>query len=129
MELRRSNAASAVPSKKAYTRKGKCQSEVLQLKYQQKGEQPLWEISQMNFMMNTMQQPAPHAMKMPQTHMKKNAPIVYWKNCVLFMCEDFPCCGHEMNDCDGSLYGSDNAIKQDMWRMMSRMADAEMGDL
>ena len=44
-------------------------------------------------------------------------------------CEDFPCCGHEMNDCDGSLYGSDDAIKQDMWRMMSRMADAEMGDL
>jgi hypothetical protein len=44
-------------------------------------------------------------------------------------CEDFPCCGHEMNDCDGSLYGSDDVIKQDMWRMMSRMADAEMGDL
>jgi hypothetical protein len=37
MELRRSNAASAVPSKKAYNRK-KCQSEMLQLKYQQKGE-------------------------------------------------------------------------------------------
>jgi hypothetical protein len=37
MELRRSNAASAVPSKKAYNRK-KCQSELLQLKYQQKGE-------------------------------------------------------------------------------------------
>jgi hypothetical protein len=34
-----------------------------------------------------------------------------------------------MNDCDGSLYGSDEAIKQDMWRMMSRMAAAEMGDL
>lgn len=33
MELRRSNAASAVPSKKAYSRKGrKCQSELLQLK-------------------------------------------------------------------------------------------------
>lgn len=26
------------------------------------------------------------------------------------MCEDYPCCGHEMNDCDGSLYGSDEAI-------------------
>jgi hypothetical protein len=39
MELRRSNAASAVPSKKAYTRKGrKCQSQMLQYKYQQKGE-------------------------------------------------------------------------------------------
>jgi hypothetical protein len=37
MELRRSNAASSVPSKKAYNRK-KCQSELLQLKYQQKGE-------------------------------------------------------------------------------------------
>ena len=37
MELRRSNAASAVPSKKAYNRK-KCQSEMLQYKYQQKGE-------------------------------------------------------------------------------------------
>jgi hypothetical protein len=37
MELRRSNAASAVPSKKAYNRK-KCQSDLLQLKYQQKGE-------------------------------------------------------------------------------------------
>jgi hypothetical protein len=37
MELRRSNAASAVPSKKTYNRK-KCQSQVLKLKYQQKGE-------------------------------------------------------------------------------------------
>lgn len=26
-------------------------------------------------------------------------------------CEDFPCCGHERNDCDGSLYGSDESIK------------------
>jgi len=39
MELRRSNAASAVPSKKTYTRKGrKCQSQMLKYKYQQKGE-------------------------------------------------------------------------------------------
>jgi len=45
------------------------------------------------------------------------------------MCEDYPCCGHEMNDCEGQLYGSDEVIKRDMWRMMSRMADAEMGDL
>jgi hypothetical protein len=37
MELRRSNAASSVPSKKTYNRK-KCQSELLQYKYQQKGE-------------------------------------------------------------------------------------------
>lgn len=26
-------------------------------------------------------------------------------------CEDFPCCGHELGDCDGSLYGSDESIK------------------
>lgn len=26
-------------------------------------------------------------------------------------CEDYPCCGHEMGDCDGSLYGSDESIK------------------
>lgn len=28
-------------------------------------------------------------------------------------CEDFPCCGHEMGDCNGQLYGSDEAIKSD----------------
>lgn len=28
-------------------------------------------------------------------------------------CEDFPCCGHEAGDCDGSLYGSDASIKND----------------
>lgn len=44
-------------------------------------------------------------------------------------CEDYPCCGHEINDCNGSKYGSDDWIKRDMWRMMTRMADAEMGDL
>lgn len=26
-------------------------------------------------------------------------------------CEDYPCCGHELGDCDGSLYGSDESIK------------------
>lgn len=26
-------------------------------------------------------------------------------------CEDFPCCGHEAGDCDGSLYGTDESIK------------------
>lgn len=26
-------------------------------------------------------------------------------------CEDYPCCGHERGDCDGSKYGSDAAIK------------------
>lgn len=25
-------------------------------------------------------------------------------------CEDFPCCGHESGDCDGSKYGSDEDI-------------------
>jgi len=28
------------------------------------------------------------------------------------MCEDFPCCGHEMGDCNGLLYGSDESIKR-----------------
>ena len=28
-------------------------------------------------------------------------------------CEDFPCCGHERGDCNGQLYGSDEAIKSD----------------
>ncbi len=27
-------------------------------------------------------------------------------------CEDFPCCGHEMGDCEGHLYGSDESIKR-----------------
>jgi len=26
-------------------------------------------------------------------------------------CEDYPACGHEAGDCDGSLYGSDDSIK------------------
>lgn len=26
-------------------------------------------------------------------------------------CEDYPCCGHEAGDCNGLLYGSDEAIK------------------
>jgi len=29
----------------------------------------------------------------------------------MYRCEDFPCCGHELGDCDGSLYGSDEDIK------------------
>lgn len=28
-------------------------------------------------------------------------------------CEDYPCCGHEAGDCNGQLYGSDEAIKSD----------------
>lgn len=27
-------------------------------------------------------------------------------------CEDWPCCGHEQGDCNGLLYGSDEAIKE-----------------
>lgn len=27
-------------------------------------------------------------------------------------CEDYPACGHEMGDCNGLLYGSDEAIKE-----------------
>lgn len=34
-------------------------------------------------------------------------------------CEDFPACGHEMNDCDGSKYGSDESIKQRVYDKMS----------
>jgi len=30
-------------------------------------------------------------------------------------CEDFPCCGHELGDCDGSKYGSDESIKQQVY--------------
>ena len=26
------------------------------------------------------------------------------------MCEDYPCCGHEMNDCRGQKYDSDESI-------------------
>lgn len=31
-------------------------------------------------------------------------------------CEDYPCCGHESGDCNGLRYGSDEAIKADVWR-------------
>jgi hypothetical protein len=31
-------------------------------------------------------------------------------------CEDFPCCGHERGDCNGLLYGSDESIKEDVYR-------------
>lgn len=34
-------------------------------------------------------------------------------------CEDYPCCGHEMNDCDGSLYGSDESIKAREYKRLS----------
>lgn len=29
----------------------------------------------------------------------------------MYQCEDAPCCGHEMGDCDGTLYGSDSDIQ------------------
>lgn len=28
------------------------------------------------------------------------------------MCEDYPCCGHELGDCRGQKYGSDESIKE-----------------
>lgn len=31
-------------------------------------------------------------------------------------CEDYPCCGHEMGDCNGLKYGSDEAIKEQVYR-------------
>lgn len=33
-------------------------------------------------------------------------------------CEDFPCCGHELGDCNGLKYGSDEAIKAQVWASM-----------
>lgn len=39
-------------------------------------------------------------------------------------CEDFPCCGHEAGDCNGLLYGSDEAIKSDP----HLLCDHENGD-
>lgn len=34
-------------------------------------------------------------------------------------CEDWPCCGHEMNDCNGQKYGSDESIKARVYEQMS----------
>jgi len=31
------------------------------------------------------------------------------------LCEDYPACGHERGDCNGLLYGSDEAIKQQVY--------------
>ena len=45
-------------------------------------------------------------------------------------CEDFPCCGHEAGDCDGSLYGSDESIKAQVerdWREGHGYCDHENG--
>ena len=35
------------------------------------------------------------------------------------MCEDYPCCGHELGDCRGQKYGSDESIKAEVYRRMS----------
>ena len=37
-------------------------------------------------------------------------------------CEDYPCCGHEWGDCDGTKYGSDEDIKAAAYERM-RMED------
>lgn len=31
-------------------------------------------------------------------------------------CEDYPCCGHELGDCNGLKYGSDESIKEQVYR-------------
>lgn len=33
-------------------------------------------------------------------------------------CEDYPACGHEQGDCNGLLYGSDEAIKEQVYRQL-----------
>jgi len=38
-------------------------------------------------------------------------------------CEDYPCCGHEAGDCDGSKYGTDEEIKQRVYDRMNRDDD------
>lgn len=35
-------------------------------------------------------------------------------------CEDFPCCGHELNDCNGEKYGTDQSIKERYWNSLLR---------
>ena len=42
-------------------------------------------------------------------------------------CEDFPCCGHEAGDCDGSLYGSDEAIMEREYARIMRDPDDYYG--
>jgi len=39
-------------------------------------------------------------------------------------CEDYPACGHEMGDCDGSKYGTDQQIKE---RHLERMRMEDEG--
>jgi hypothetical protein len=33
-------------------------------------------------------------------------------------CEDYPCCGHELGDCEGMKYGTDEQIKASAERFM-----------
>lgn len=40
-------------------------------------------------------------------------------------CEDYPACGHEQGDCDGSKYGTDEQIKQ---RVYDRMRDGDIDE-
>ena len=45
-------------------------------------------------------------------------------------CEDYPCCGHEAGDCNGLLYGSDEAIKEQVerdWRTGHGYCDHQDG--
>jgi hypothetical protein len=45
-------------------------------------------------------------------------------------CEDYPCCGHETGDCNGLLYGSDEAIKEQVevaWRTGHGYCDHQEG--
>lgn len=43
-------------------------------------------------------------------------------------CEDFPCCGHERGDCDGSLYGSDADIMAREYKRLQREDDGYYSD-
>ena len=38
-------------------------------------------------------------------------------------CEDYPCCGHEMGDCEGLLYGSDESIKAMEYKRLKAIDD------
>jgi len=40
------------------------------------------------------------------------------------MCEDYPCCGHELGDCNGQKYGSDASIQSNP----HLLCDHENGD-
>lgn len=40
-------------------------------------------------------------------------------------CEDYPCCGHEFGDCNGLLYGSNEAIKA---RVHEQLSDPDYYD-